>query len=159
MLLADDFVTFLNSRQAVSDYPAAIFPEELVAAYPEASIILTTRSEDVWYASMMSTVIHMQSKRAPGDPSPMAALSRLYNEKCWGDNFEETGRAFFHKHNDTVRALGEGRKFLEWEAKEGWERVCKFLGYEVPNAPFPRNDDWVEYKRMVEQEKAQASSS
>ena len=107
---------------------------------------------------MESTLIHMQSKRPADDPSPMAALSRLYTEKCWGTDFEATGRTFFHEHNDTVRALGKGRKFLEWQAKEGWAPVCEFLGYPVPDTPFPRSDDWVEYKKMVEKEKAQNKS-
>lgn len=45
-------------KQAVADYPAAIFPAELLKAYPEAVVILTTRSEEAWYNSMMSTPMH-----------------------------------------------------------------------------------------------------
>lgn len=108
---------------------------------------------------MESTLVHMQSRRPADDPSPMAALSRLYTEKCWGADFAATGRAFFRKHNDAVRALGEGRRFLEWQAQEGWAPVCEFLGCAAPDTPFPRSDDWVEYKKMVEREKAQATSS
>ena len=35
--------------QAVCDVPAACFPEELIAAYPEAKIILTNRDIDAWH--------------------------------------------------------------------------------------------------------------
>lgn len=46
--------------KAVADYPASIFPEELLAAYPEAKVILTIRGEDEWYKFMMATVWHGQ---------------------------------------------------------------------------------------------------
>ena len=139
----------------MADYPAAIFPEELIAAYPEASIILSTRSEDAWFESMMSTLWHLHLSRPVDDPSPMTALSRKYNQHCWGDDFPSNGRAFFHSHNTLVRKAATGKKFLEFEAKDGWGPLCDFLGMEVPDKPFPRSDDWLEYKQMVEKEKAE----
>jgi len=142
-------------RQGVADYPAAIFPAELAAAYPEALIILSVRSEDKWYDSMESTLVHLQKTRASDDSSPMSVLSRKYHQHCWGTDFAATGRAFFEKHNKLVRELGKGRKFLEWQPQDGWAPLCSFLGVDAPpkGTPFPRSDDWVEYKKMVEQEK------
>ena len=57
-----DFDRILADYQGVADYPAAIFPAELAAAYPEAAIILSTRSEDQWFASMVSTLVHADRK-------------------------------------------------------------------------------------------------
>lgn len=42
--------------KAVADYPASIFPEELLAAYIGAKVILTIRGEDEWFKSLMATV-------------------------------------------------------------------------------------------------------
>lgn len=65
--------------QALADYPAAIFPAELMAAYPEAAVILTVRSdEQQWHESMMSTLIHAHLRRE--ERSPMADK---YHENCW----------------------------------------------------------------------------
>jgi hypothetical protein len=141
--------------QGVADYPAAIFPAELAAAYPEAFIILSVRSEDKWYASMESTLVHLQKTRALDDPAPMSVLSRKYHHHCWGSNFAATGRDFFRRHNQLVRDLGKERKFLEWQPQDGWAPLCSFLGVDAPpeGTPFPRSDDWLEYKKMVEQEK------
>lgn len=152
----EDFEHILSGFEGVADYPAAIFPAELIAAYPEASIILSVRSEDKWYDSMNSTLIHMQKRRTAEDSSPMAELSRKYHHHCWGDDFEATGRAFFRSHNKLVRELGEGKRFLEWQPQDGWEPLCDFLGLERPEegTPFPRSDDWVDYKKMVEKERA-----
>jgi len=133
-----------------------------VAAYPEASIILSVRSEDKWYDSMESTLIHLQKSRAGSDdPSPMAVLSRKYHHHCWGEDFVATGRAFFRAHNKLVRELGKGRKFLEWQPQDGWAPLCDFLGVDAPpeGTPFPRSDDWVQYKKNVEEEKLRLATT
>lgn len=38
---------------------------------------------------------------------------------------------------------------MEFRPSDGWVPLCTFLGAEVPEAPFPRNDDWAEYKKKV----------
>ncbi|KAK0632584.1 hypothetical protein B0T14DRAFT_37821 [Immersiella caudata] len=150
----EDFERVLENFEGVADYPAAIFPAELVSAYPEASIILSVRPEDKWCESMESTLVHLQKKRAPGDTTSMSVLSGKYHHHCWGDDFAATGREFFRKNNQLVRHLGKERKFLEWQPQDGWAPLCSFLGVDAPpeGTPFPRSDDWVEYKKMVERE-------
>lgn len=145
----------------MADYPAAIFPAELAEAYPEAAIILSTRSEDKWFDSMMATLIHAQQSRAPDNPSPMAALARKYHWHGWKNDFAANGRDFFKHHNQLVRDVGEGRKFLQWQPQHGWGPLCEFLGVDAPpdGTPFPRSDDWVEYKKKVELEKLEKVAS
>ena len=46
----------LGHCQAVSDAPACAFIPELIAAYPEAKLILTPREEDSWYISYQRTI-------------------------------------------------------------------------------------------------------
>lgn len=142
-------VVLTSTKQAVADYPAAIFPEELLKAYPEAVVILTTRSEEAWYNSMMSTLVHYQSTRRPGS-SPMLALATKYHTHCWGNDFPFNGRELFNRHNEEVRIAAKGRKFLEYDAQQGWEPLCEFLGVPRQDRPFPRVDDWLEYKKQVE---------
>ncbi len=107
----------------------------------------------------MATLIHLQQSRRPDDPSPMAPLARKYHRHCWDDDFAANGHAFFKKHNQLVRGLGavEGRRFLEWQPQQGWGPLCEFLGVDTPKegTPFPRSDDWVEYKKKVEEERKQ----
>ncbi|KAB5566704.1 P-loop containing nucleoside triphosphate hydrolase protein [Coniochaeta sp. 2T2.1] len=154
----EDLERILAGFEAVADYPAAIFPEELIAAYPEAKIILSTRDEDGWYASMMSTLIHWQMSRPADDPSPISQLARKYHGHCWGNDFPENGRTCFREHNALVKEASKGRDFLELQAKDGWVPLCEFLGVPVPEGvPFPRSDDWLEYKKMVEKQKQDAA--
>jgi hypothetical protein len=60
-------------------------------------------------------------------------------------------------HNEHVRAAA-GDRLLEWEASQGWEPLCKFLGKAIPDEPFPRINergattallDWAIYAHLV----------
>ncbi|KAF3760336.1 hypothetical protein M406DRAFT_232840, partial [Cryphonectria parasitica EP155] len=136
-----DFDELLTGYEGVSDFPAAIFPEELIKSYPEAAIILSTRSEDAWYKSMMSTLWHAHANRPAVSTSRMAPLSERYHTHCWDNDFPANGRKYYQEHNDRVRSLSKGRKFLEYDVKDGWGPLCEFLGVPIPNEPFPRKDD------------------
>ncbi|KAI8234497.1 hypothetical protein K4K57_004874 [Colletotrichum sp. SAR 10_99] len=50
--------TILAPYEAVSDFPPALFPTALAAAYPDCPIILSTRSFESWAASMRDTLVH-----------------------------------------------------------------------------------------------------
>lgn len=138
--------------QGTADFPASIFPDELVNAYPEAAIILSIRPEDAWVNSMMSTIWHAYTRMPPNSGLPMSSLSTKFHTVCWGNDFPANGRDYFRKHNDVVRSLGNGRKFLEWDVKDGWGPLCTFLDVPVPDVPFPRHDDWVPYKKEMKEQ-------
>ncbi|CAJ2506430.1 Uu.00g005600.m01.CDS01 [Anthostomella pinea] len=164
------FSTFSQSPRAPSypalaDYPAAIFARDLTAAYPEAAIILSTRPEDAWMASMEGTIWHSytyQKTRPNPNTSLLAPMADRYHRHCWGNDLPTHGRRAFREHDEGVReaaaaAGGEGggrrRRFLEYDAGSGWGPICEFLGVDVPEMEFPRSDDWVGYKRIVEAER------
>ncbi|KAH7019479.1 hypothetical protein EDB80DRAFT_700928 [Ilyonectria destructans] len=148
------FEQILGGFQAVADYPAAIFPAELLEAYPEAAVILSVRgSEDAWHTSMALTLIHAHARRSPTDASPVATLARKYHAACWDDDFDKNGKALYQKHNAEVRELAVDRKFLEYQPGQGWGPLCEFLGVAVPEGvPYPRSDDWAEYKKKAEED-------
>ena len=39
-----------------------------------------------------------------------------------------------------VRGLVPKERLLEWTAKDGWEPLCKFLGKDIPDQPFPHTN-------------------
>ena len=126
------------STQGMSDLPAVIFFSELMDAYPDAKIILTTREEDKWVESMKATIWHSRSDKE---------LGKLIGRFLWGDD-HESGRIFI-EHNEKVKkaAAERGRNVLVYEVKQGWEPLCAFLGKAVPEEKeFPRSDDWASYK-------------
>jgi len=53
----EDFDAIIGHCAGISDLPGATFARELIAAYPEAKVILNTRSDmAAWYASFESTI-------------------------------------------------------------------------------------------------------
>lgn len=52
-----------NAKQAVSDIPCILFADELLEAYPDAKVILTTRDEDGWIKSMQNSFYSILSWR------------------------------------------------------------------------------------------------
>ena len=62
----------LGHCQAVCDLPTSAFIPELLAAYPDAKLILTPREENSWYASCQRTI-----QTAAMDPSMHVCLTPL----------------------------------------------------------------------------------
>ncbi|CAN5299728.1 hypothetical protein BH11BAC6_BH11BAC6_02600 [soil metagenome] len=46
----------------------------------------------------------------------------------------------FNLHNETVLETVPKEKLLVFNAKEGWEPLCKFLGVPVPAITFPKSN-------------------
>lgn len=49
----------LGDCEATTDWPAALFYEELMNAYPEAKVVLTIRDPDKWWKSYKETVLDL----------------------------------------------------------------------------------------------------
>ena len=47
---------------------------------------------------------------------------------------------FAAEHCNMIRGLVPAERLLEWSVEGGWEPLCKFLGKEVPDEPFPRTN-------------------
>lgn len=138
----------LGHCMAVCDWPAIAFAKELIEAYPEAKVIITTRDVDSWHASVMKTV----NWRA-NDPELKAVanfdwsaglyypmLRKFWDHFFYGD-FENRGKERFHAHYEEIRALVPPENLLEYRVSSGWKPLCDYLGMPVPNTPFPRSND------------------
>ncbi len=44
----------------------------------------------------------------------------------------------FNRHNEEVKRFVPPERLLVYDVKEGWEPLCRFLGVDVPDEPFPR---------------------
>jgi len=53
---------------------------------------------------------------------------------AWAD--ENAANDAYERHNAAVRAVAP-RRFLRWQATDGWEPLCRALGVPVPDQPFP----------------------
>lgn len=170
-----DWDALLGHCMAVTDQPCALFAEELMAAYPDAKVVLSVRdSTAAWHKSVVDTIcatidiVSPYRNRHPGW-NPLYHLSRFFApsmpggkdthkffdaavEALDGDLIPTEGPTIYEAHNERVRRLvrerrerGENVEFLEFNVKEGWGPLCAFLGKEVPDTPFPRVNDSAEF--------------
>lgn len=57
------------------------------------------------------------------------------------NEIEKVSREYYRKHYADVRAMAPKDRLLEYKLGSGWEPLCKFLGKEVPNVPFPHRNE------------------
>ena len=50
---------------------------------------------------------------------------------------EMYGPEFYRMHNEEVRRFVPQERLLEFNVKEGWGPLCKFLEVPEPDTPFP----------------------
>jgi hypothetical protein len=55
----------------------------------------------------------------------------------------------FNEHNNNVIARCPREKLLVFEATDGWEPLCKFLGKPIPNEPYPHINDTEHFRKIV----------
>ena len=143
----------LQNFTAVSDMPAILFVDELLAAYPRARVVLTNRNVDAWAASMDASVYVVLRERLNRfherfDPKGLGAAFACIRRvtTIWaGGDLEDRGklRQGFRQHYSHVRAVVPKDNLLEFESKDGWEPLCRFLGKDVPaeGGAYPRVND------------------
>jgi len=145
--------------RATVDWPGASFYAELAERYPEAKVILSLRDPERWYDSMTETILKAMGmmgldKDVPED-HPMYFGRLLIVQGAFGGDFSRDNViAAFKRHNAEVQRRIPPERLLVFEAAQGWEPLCAFLGVPVPDAPFPKTNARDEF--WTHAEKAQA---
>ncbi|KAL4779905.1 hypothetical protein BJX76DRAFT_364838 [Aspergillus varians] len=153
-LRAADFDTVLADSVGVCDLLVAEFAPELIAAYPDAKVILNTRTDlDAWHKSMQATMGYFDINPVDWDWCKSwfgaelfwirQAMCRTMMPAFFRGSFERNGKVVYEEHVAMVRDLGRGMpegRLLEWSVEDGWEPLCQFLGKEVPDVPFPKGN-------------------
>lgn len=140
---------FADYRSAV-DYPGAAYWRELAAYYPDAKVIHTVRDPDKWFDSTQATIFAPDglATRAmtAGDDSVPGAFFGSFSA-AFRDHLHD--RAFmtdyFRRHSEAVVATIPAERLLIYEAGQGWEPLCGFLGVPVPDDPYPSENSRAEF--------------
>jgi len=162
-LARQDFDKVYSNYDVITDSPSVFFWEELLVAYPDATVVLQTRDIDAWYKSHLVNIWPMNRDWYKPTWNPYGILFQYFLPKNamfeftgvqakygHGLDFPETGKQRYIEHNDAVRSAckKKGRPVLEYDAKMGWDPLCEFLGKDVPQESFPRLNDTDEFQRL-----------
>ncbi|MEU4566958.1 sulfotransferase family protein [Micromonospora sp. NPDC023956] len=146
--------TALDGYRATVDWPGTAFWRELVREYPNAKVILSTRDSAAWYDSMEKTILRLLLRgeqsaavaaQFPGQPPEQLVQTatlvghRVVVPRCFDGRVDDRDHviACYERHNEAVRREVPADRLLEYRVGEGWDPICRFLGVEVPDSPYP----------------------
>ncbi|SCL21411.1 hypothetical protein GA0070616_2293 [Micromonospora nigra] len=157
-----DWEALFAGYRATVDWPGVTFWRELVDAYPDAKVILTTRDAQAWYTSADRAIGWMFRESA----TPFGRLilwyrlaamygrtmrgrwlmrhwgpmtKRLIWDRQFGGRFDDRAHTVevYERHVRDVRQRVPADRLLVYDVSQGWEPLCEFLGVPVPDEPFP----------------------
>ena len=141
-----DWEAIFDGYQAMVDHPGCRFWRELMDYYPDAKVIHTVRDPDRWFDSTQATIFAPTSG-ALNAPEPMKAFFEMVMEEYEGRQHErEFMKAHFQAHTDNVLATVPPERLLVFEAGQGWEPLCAFLGVPGPATPYPRENSTADFQ-------------
>ena len=139
---------FANYNSMV-DYPGSFYWRELAAHYPNAKVLHTERDADKWFDSTQATIF------APNSPTTQTEgpMAEFFSSFLRDIRPHLHDRAFmtahFRRHNEEVKRTIPPERLLVYEAGQGWDPLCKFLGVPVPDAPYPSENSKAEFVARV----------
>jgi hypothetical protein len=148
-----DWRPLLAGYRAIVDWPGAFFWRELVAAHPEAKVVLTVRDPDRWYDSIRATIFALTAAEWP--PEGTGALDIIVRRTFGGRTDDRAHcQAVMAAHVEAVRAAVAPERLLVFGVEQGWGPLCAFLGVPEPaGEPFPRVNDaaefWTDYQETA----------
>ncbi|KAJ6596325.1 P-loop containing nucleoside triphosphate hydrolase protein [Mycena vulgaris] len=148
----EEWDRLLGDFRAVADVPGILFAEELIHAYSDAKVILTTRNPDRWWTSFHETLLVMLGGKYtrlarwldPQGYGKFVPFARRNLEILLGplDVLEEaSAKRRYTAYYADIQRLVPPQRLLEYEMGEGWGRLCAFLGKEEPGVAFPHKND------------------
>ena len=135
---APDWEKIFEGYNATVDWPSATFYAELADLFPDAKIILSLRDAEYWFASTQATIFPGDLPKEADDPflnRVAKVIGRLFDGRM-RDHDHVIG--VYERHNAKVKASFPRDRLLVYEAAQGWEPLCAFLGVPVPDEPMPR---------------------
>ena len=139
-----DWPALFQGYASAVDWPAGSFWPEVAAAFPDALILLSTRSSESWWKSASQTIFPSSAKMA-GSPWHAMWLDLVRNRFTPRLDDRAAAIAAYERHNADVRAGAPKARLLEWTAQEGWGPLCRALGVPEPSTPFPHANSTDEF--------------
>ena len=143
-----DFEAIYKGYSSAVDWPSAAFWRELADYYPDAKIILSSRSAESWYNSISETIL--ATVWAPESWPPQAVewftmVNKVLERSLGTARTKDALIEVFHAHEAAVKATIPAGRLLVHSAKDGWEPLCTFLGVPVPEGDYPRTNSKEEF--------------
>jgi hypothetical protein len=144
-----DWNAIFAGYQALVDFPGCKFWRELMDHYPDAKLLHSVRDPQRWFESTQATIFAPGSPVALGE-GPMGEFFAMVTSDYRGRLHDRDFMVEqFERHTEAVLAAVPKDRLLVFEASQGWEPLCGFLGVTVPDTPYPRENTREDFQARV----------
>jgi len=140
-------LSLLDEFQAATDISIAPFYAQLDQAFPASKFILTVREKVAW---LRSCEVHWQLLMQWWENFPAFKIFHEFASACTYGVVEFSRARFsfvYDTHVANVRAHFTDRPddllVMDICAGDSWEKLCPFLGFDMPDVPFPHANEWM----------------
>ena len=156
-----DWETVFADYTAAVDNPACCVWRELLAAYPDAKVLLTLhpKGPEAWYESTIDTIYFTENRwqfKVLEYTTPFGRkFGRLSRRLIWQRShrgtMDDRARAIAHyqQHVEEVKAAVPADRLLVFSVDQGWKPLCDFLGLPVPDGDFPNVNDRAQIQEIL----------
>lgn len=146
---------------ATVDNPGCCVWRELIAAYPDAKVLLTLhpRGAEAWHESTVDTIYftetHWQWRILEWLTPFGRKFGSISHKLIWQRSLQGTmsdktrAIARYNAHIDEVIAGVPAEKLLIFKVTDGWAPLCNFLGVDEPESEFPNLNDRASIKKTI----------
>ncbi|TLD33747.1 hypothetical protein PspLS_00222 [Pyricularia sp. CBS 133598] len=156
-----DWDRLFGDCEAVTDM-GSLFAPQLIAAYPDAKVILVERNVDSWYESTDVAIIQTtwgwwswfvadvlgRMMGLKGHLTIRKVLLGFFEARNVRE-LRARAKERYLRHNVEVKESVGPERLLVFDLKDGWEPLCEFLGKDVPDVPFPVVNERKEHVERV----------
>lgn len=146
-----DWDLLYGDYAAAVDWPTSAYYAELMDRYPDAVVLLSTRSDsEAWWTSASNTIFSVLGRLTADAPDMERMITTMLERQFTPDWREHDGAvAAYERHNAAVRAAVPASRLVDWQAGDGWGPICDALGVAVPDVPFPHVNTTAEFRTMT----------
>lgn len=152
-----DWHEVFDGWEATVDWPACARWRELVAAFPDAPVLLNHRDFDGFYESCRNTLLAVRTAAQAGERAteggPAPELWEVIDELIWEGDFQGRfrDRAWVRRmYEDRLAEIRDevpSERLIDWElGTDGWEPLAGALGVAAPDEPFPHLHETDEFR-------------
>ena len=134
----------LATIRAGADHGVTIFYKYLDGRYPGSKFVLTTREFDDWLPSLEWVLDYVRLDKITGPIREVTIMARMLLLETLEFDRDKAIAAYDRHHADVKRYFADRPDdLLEMRIADGdgWEKLCPFLGVEIPDVEFPRTNE------------------
>lgn len=139
-----DFDAIFSGFRSAVDFPVSAYWQDVLTDTPNARVILSHREAEDWYGSFSQTILPLilDKEAWPQNAAPwFEMMEKVIIGKALGGRTDRDGILKAYRANEAAaRQLEAQGKTLVFNVRDGWEPLCRFLGVDLPDAPFPKTN-------------------